>query len=285
MNYVKLMRPKHYIKNLLMFIPLVFSGGGLYFNNLWITIIGFIIFSFTSSVVYIINDIYDREKDKNHPTKKYRPIASGKIKVKNAVIFLCMLLVIIGALIFFAKINIKSIVLLITYLIINLIYSFKGKHIPLLDVVLLVSGFLIRVLFGGALLNIEVSNWLYLTIISISFYLGLGKRRNEININGTKSRKVLEKYNKDFLDKNMYMFLAMTIVFYSLWSTDPSIVNNNHNLMIWTVPLVIIIAMKYSMNIEGKSDGDPVEVILHDKYLIIMGLLYAITIFTIFYLV
>lgn len=171
------------------------------------------------------------------------------------------------------------------YFVLNLIYSFGAKNIPILDIVILVSGFFIRVLFGATLLNISVSNWLYLTVIAVSFYLGLGKRRNEIIKSGVKSRKVLEYYNKDFLDKNMYMCLAMTIVFYSLWTTDSAVVLKNNNLLIWTVPMIIVIAMKYSMNIEGNSDGDPVEVIMKDKVLIFLGLIYVISLFIILYLV
>lgn len=284
MNYIKLMRPKHYIKNFLVFLPLVFSGHFFDKNNILICLLGFACFSLLASSIYIINDIRDREKDRKHKTKCNRPIASGKISVKNAIIFDIFLITIISLICFFCKFNLLSVCLVILYFILNLIYSFGAKNIPILDVVILVSGFFIRVLFGATILNITVSNWLYLTVIAISFYLGLGKRRNEIIKNGSKSRKVLEYYNKEFLDKNMYMCLTMTIVFYSLWTTDSTIVLKNNNLLIWTVPIIIVIAMKYSMNIEGNSDGDPVEVIIKDKSLLGLGFLYIISLFVILYL-
>lgn len=285
MNYIKLMRPKHYMKNFLVFLPLLFSGNFFDKSNIITCLLGFVCFSLLASTIYIINDIRDKDKDKKHKTKCNRPIASGKISVKNAIIFDILLIIIIAFVCMFGKFNLLSICLVILYFIINLIYSFGAKNVPILDIVILVSGFFIRVLFGATLLNITVSNWLYLTVIAISFYLGLGKRRNEIIKSGAKSRKVLEYYNKDFLDKNMYMCLTMAIVFYSLWTTDSAVVLKNNNLLIWTVPIVIIIAMKYSMNIEGNSDGDPVEVIMKDKILILLGLIYVISLFVILYLV
>jgi len=150
------------------------------------------------------------------------------------------------------------------------------KNVPIMDIAILVSGFLIRVIYGGVICNIEVSNWLYLTVMAISFYMGLGKRRNEIIKQGTESRKVLKFYNYEFLDKNMYMSLAITIVFYSLWCMDIGAVSNSLINIIWTVPLVLIICMKYSLDIEGDSLGDPVDVILSDKLLLGLALIYGL---------
>ena len=285
MSYIKLMRPKHYIKNFLVFLPLLFSGMFFDKNNILTCLLGFICFSLLASTIYIINDIKDKDKDKMHKTKCNRPIASGKVSVRNAIILDILLITIIALVCILGNFNALSIYLVLLYFILNLIYSFGAKNIPILDIIILVSGFFIRVLFGATLLNITVSNWLYLTVIAISFYLGLGKRRNEIIKSGVNYRKVLKYYNKDFLDKNMYMCLTMTIVFYSLWTTDSAVVLKNNNLLIWTVPLVIIIAMKYSMNIEGDSDGDPIEVIMKDKALICLGLIYVISLFVILYLI
>ncbi|HIS38625.1 MAG TPA: UbiA prenyltransferase family protein [Candidatus Onthousia faecavium] len=283
MEYIKLMRPKHYIKNFLIFLPLLFSGKLLSLSNILITLGGVICFSLVASSIYIINDIKDREKDRQHKTKCKRPIASGKISVRNALIFMFFLLIIVALLVIVLDFSLLSIGFLGLYFLLNLFYSLGLKDVPLVDIIILVSGFVIRVLFGASLLAITVSNWLYLTVIAISFYLGLGKRRNEIVKNGSKTRKVLKYYTKEFLDKNMYMFLTMTIIFYSLWTTDLSIVSKSNNLLIWTVPLVIIIAMKYSMDIEGESDGDPVEVIVHDKVIMALGLVYVLCLIMILY--
>lgn len=283
MNYLKLMRPKHYIKNFLIFLPLLFNGGLLNFSNILVTFGGFVCFSLIASSIYIINDIKDKDKDKKHKTKCHRPIASGKISVKNAIVFMIFLLVLVIALIIAIDFSLLSIFLLMLYFILNLAYSLGLKNVPLVDIIILVSGFVIRVLFGASLLSIEVSNWLCLTVIAASFYLGLGKRRNELLKSNGKTRSVLKYYTKEFLDKNMYMFLAMTIIFYSLWTTDSAIVIKNNNLLIWTVPLIIVIFMRYSMNIEGDSDGDPVEVVMHDKVMLVLSLLYALSLITILY--
>jgi hypothetical protein len=111
----------------------------------------------------------------------------------------------------------------------------------------------------------------------LSFYLGLGKRRNELIKSGDNStRKVLQFYNKDFLDKFMYMCLSTSIVFYSLWCVDASTIQNSGNKLVFTIPIAIALCMKYSLNIEGNSDGDPVSVILKDKVLLLLGAIFAI---------
>ena len=218
-KYLKLMRIKHYIKNLLIFLPLIFSQN-INSRNILLTILGFISFSFASSTIYIINDIKDKEKDQNHPTKKNRPIAAGTISVPNALILAILLLILtIAILIYLSAFNKFISIYIITYILINIMYSFGLKNIPLLDVFILALGFLIRVLYGGALINVEVSTWLFLTVLSISFYLGLGKRRNELMAQKNPeniTRNVLKYYNKEFLDKNMYMCLSMTIIFGSI---------------------------------------------------------------------
>ena len=285
-NYLKLMRVHHYLKNILIFLPLVFSQNLLNIDLLIKTIFGFFAFSILSSIVYVINDIQDVEKDRKHPTKCKRPIASGAVSVKEARI-LAIIIAIAGIILNYLACgtNINAWILSILYVGLNFAYSMGLKNCPIVDITILVSGFLFRVLYGSAITEIIVSNWLYLTIIAMSFYLGLGKRRNELNTQGSKSRKVLKYYNHEFLDKNMYMCLGLTIVFYSLWCVDSTTIEKypNNNL-VWTVPLVMIICMKYSLNVEGESDGDPVSVLLNDKILIGLTLLYVLIVLFIIYI-
>lgn len=281
-KYLKLIRVKHWIKNFLIFLPLIFSKN-INIANIILVILGFISFSLASSAIYIINDIKDKEKDSKHPTKKNRPIASGAISVNNALLVMVILLLMtIGILIYLSLDNYFISLYIIGYILLNIMYSMKLKNIPLLDVTILALGFLIRVLYGGALINVEVSSWLFLTVLSISFYLGLGKRRNELKVQEKvgNTRNVLKYYNKEFLDKNMYMCLCMTIIFYSLWCQDL-----NYEYIMWTVPLVILICMKYSLNIESNSSGDPVEVVFKDKVLIVLGLVYALSLIIILYVI
>ena len=284
-DYLKLMRVHHYIKNLLVFAALVCGGQLFHTKRLVSGIVAFITFCVVSSVVYIINDIRDVEKDRRHPTKCRRPIAAGKVSIKNAwglAMFLLMIAVICNCFIF----HLTSTVLLILYLVLNLAYSFGLKKVPIVDVAILVAGFLIRILYGALVTELTISNWLYLTVIALSFYLALGKRRNEMKqIGDGDTRQVLNAYTVNFLDKNMGMCLALANVFYALWSTDEKTITfYNNEYMIFTVPIVLLITMKYSLDIEGESDGDPVEVLLHDKVLLTMSVLYLSVMFLILYL-
>lgn len=275
-KYLKLMRVHHYMKNGLIFTPLIFSGSLFDIDLFTKSILGFVAFSLIASAIYIINDIQDVEQDRLHPTKCKRPLAANLISLTNAK-FLAISLVMIGFIInvYAANDALFAWLAIISYLILNLAYSNGLKNLPIIDVAILVSGFVFRVIYGAGITGIEISNWLYLTVIAMSFYLGLGKRRNELIKQKNVSRKVLKYYNQGFLDKNMYMSLALTIAFYSLWTVDPvTIARLSNDYLVWTVPLVILICMKYSLNIEGDSDGDPVEVIIKDKVLMGMGALF-----------
>ena len=271
-KYLKLLRVKHYMKNALVLAPLVFNQSLLNLPKLIPALLGFLAFCFLSSAVYIFNDICDLEKDRNHPTKRNRPIANGDISVRSATgtAVICLVLAILFQLLTKAP---AGFIWLALYLVLNIAYSKGLKDQPVIDIAILSSGFVLRVIYGAAITGIEISGWLYLTIIAGSFYLGLGKRRNEISKSGetgAETRAVLKHYTYQFLDKNMYVFLALTEAFYALWA-----IGMENKYMLWTVPVVMLIFLKYSLDIEGDSDGDPVEVITHDLPLIFLILVYA----------
>ena len=269
-KYLYLMRVHHYIKNILIFMPLIFSGNLTDRRKFTATLLGMIAFA-----VYIINDIRDAEKDRMHPTKKNRPIASGAVTPFHAVVLMVFILIAAVVLLVVSDATAGSYTLVILYLFINVAYSMGLKDVPLLDVTILASGFLLRVLFGAVLTGTEVSEWLYLTVLSGAFYFSLGKRRNELQKKKDgDTRKVLKYYTRDFLDKNMYMCLALLNTFYALWCKD--ITNAGMEYAMWTVPIVILICMKYSLTVEGNSEGDPVEVLLHDRVLMALCVVYGI---------
>ena len=278
-NYLKLLRVKHYVKNLLIFAAIMFSGQMADLNKLKDCIIGFVVFSLISSIVYIINDIKDKKKDALHPKKCKRPIASGAISVKAAIItaVICFILAVVGFIYIF---NTTALLILSAYVLVNILYSFGLKNVPLLDVSILVSGFLLRVLLGAVISDIEISNWLYLTVIAFSFFMAFGKRRNEYKTIGSdETRNVLSKYNASFLDKSMYMCLTMANTFYALWA-----MSHSNNLIFITVPVVLIITLKYCLDIENEtSDGDPTEVLFSDKSLLFLGALYAFVLVYVLY--
>lgn len=293
MIYLKLLRVKHYLKNILILIPFIFGHKLFSLQDYPVLLSGFILFCLVCSIVYIINDIKDIESDKKHPVKCKRPLASGRITIKKAYIILALLTVIAICIFIYmyAYLDNNRVIIsgaiLSLYLILNIWYScFGGKEIPIVDIIILVMGFLLRVVFGAVLTNVRISGWLYLVVITLSFYLALGKRRNElIRHHNENTRGVLKFYNMAFLDKNMYACQTLAIAFYALWTVDVQAMEEAANgaLAIWTVPLVIVIAMKYSLNIEGESEGDPIEVILGDKLLVGMGAFYSIIMYFIIY--
>ena len=271
------MRIKHWLKNGLIFLPLLCSSNFFEVSTLSKTIVAFFSFSFAASAVYIINDLRDADKDSLHNIKKHRPIASGRIKPFKAKI-LVFLMCICSLILHFiaAGFELSSLTYLLLYLSLNCGYSFGLKNYAIVDVVILAIGFVLRMLYGGAICDIELSKWIYLVVICFSFFLALGKRRNELIQNGVETRKSLQYYSYEFLDRNMYMYLGLTIVFYSLWTMD----NHELNTLFWTIPILLLICMRYSMDVENsQSPGDPVEVILADQILIVLVCLFIILFF------
>ena len=273
---LSLMRVKHYVKNLIIFLAPLLTHQ-LFIKHAFLrTLAGFMIFSFTASIVYIINDIKDAESDRRHPLKCKRPIASGKISSRSAVIIAGLLLAFILCL--WATVNFESnyIVLPCIYMIANFLYSAYLKNIPLLDVLILVFCYTARLWYGAVLNNAEVSNWMFLTMMSASFFMGFGKRRNELQQYGDSSRKSLRGYTVNFLDKAMQLSMTSSIVFYSLMCSDmnTSVASSGVNLL-WTTPFITVICLRYLMLVENNScDGDPVSVILGDKILALLCSVY-----------
>ncbi len=281
MVYLKLLRVKHYMKNLLIFFPLIFSLN-LFQSSLWgYSVIGFVFFSLLTSVVYMINDIKDKEDDSKHPTKKNRPIASGKVSIQTAR-FISLFLFLISMASLFALFSLQGnigIVLFPTlYLINNFIYTYKIKQIPILDVLSIAVGFLFRVLFGSALIDVYVSPFLYLTILTLAFYMGYGKRRGEYHL--PHKRKVLNHYPLAFLEKSMTMCVTLAIVFYVMWGLRLS---DDYWVLMITTPLILLILMRYNFVIEGDSDGDPVEVMVKDKFLFTSIIFYGVSLIILLY--
>lgn len=221
----------------------------------------------------------DADKDALHPIKKTRPIASGEISKKAAGI-LAVILASASLITSLYCFGIYKTLYVLVYFILNLAYSLQLKKIALLDICILVSGFIIRTFYGGAIASIDVSNWLYLTILSVSFFFAPGKRCNEIKNHGVSTRDVLSYYTQEFLDKNIYVCIGMTNCFYSLWA-----MSQNNNLMIISIPIVFVLLMRYSLIIEGgvNSEGDPTEILLKDKTILLLDAIYVMLMFPALY--
>lgn len=274
---------KHYIKNILVFFPMFF-GGSFFDASFWIVAaLGFFSFCFVSSSIYIINDISDVEKDRVHPEKKKRPIASGEVSVRLAAFISAMCMALSAALFCIMAARSKgspviALCLLLIYCVMNIAYSRGLKNIPIMDVVILALGYVIRVYYGGLITGIEISDWLFLVITAGALYMGFGKRRGEL-LRGYDTRDVLKSYTMGFLNASVTLMMGLTIVFYALWAKDLS---DKH--MIFSVPLFIIIMLRYGMVSDKKADGDPVEVILGDLPLIGLLVVYGLATSLIIYM-
>lgn len=286
-KYLRLFRIHHYLKNFLIFLPIIFSGNLFDLQRFGICVLGFVVFNLVASSIYVINDIRDVEADRRHPVKKFRPLARGEIKKSEAIFSVALLLFLslLFSLMMMPWVDriLYMFISLYGYLVINIMYSLSLKNVPILDILLLASGFVIRVLYGGFISNIRVSNWLFLTIFSLALFMIFGKRRNEIEFNKKNVRNVLKYYNKDFLDKNMYMFLATSLVFYALWCFNGGLYIDDNNL-IWSIPLMYFIVIRYSLDVERKESlGDPVDILINDKILIGGVLIYGLVMVLLLY--
>jgi 4-hydroxybenzoate polyprenyltransferase len=283
---LKEMRLHQWIKNIFVLIPLVFDRQLFSIEPLSRTIIGFFLFCFVSSSVYLINDIMDVEADQKHPKKKSRPIASGSLPIPIAIITAIILVSIsvIGG--FF--LSRSFLLILLIYFLINLAYSLKLKHIPLLDVLIIATGFVLRVAAGVSIIQVErFSPWLYVVTTVLALFFGLGKRRGElatIQQNNNEQRKVLDGYTIPLLDQLITIISATTLISYSLYTFSAPNLPDNHVMML-TIPFAIYGIFRYLYLIQVKNEGGaPDELVLSDRPLQVTFLFFAVSVVIIFYL-
>jgi 4-hydroxybenzoate polyprenyltransferase len=307
---IKSLRPTQWIKNVALYAPLVFSGffffdpvdGPPYFHTVTIA---FALFSVLTSSLYIINDIADVESDRKHPVKKKRPIAAGELPIP-----LALFSAIIGIfLVFFFSLSFTPFfrVLIILYVTLQLIYSFKVKHVPILDVMSIAAGFIIRVYAGAMIVDLHMSVWFLLTVISASLFLAVGKRQSEKTLMSKHpqlTRRTLSKYSERLLDLYTGMFANATWLTYALYTFQTSTSNaapaterfpqiyvilprtlQSQKLLMLTVPLVIFGVMRYLALIYEENIGEsPDKVLLNDKTLLATVFSLVLLIMAIIYL-
>jgi 4-hydroxybenzoate polyprenyltransferase len=283
---IKTMRPRQWTKNVFIFAALVFDKQLLSPDSFLRTLAGFALFCLISSSVYIFNDLADVEADRKHPEKKNRPIASGKLPINAAWIAGIALVIFTFALSWLLSTNFLVVVVL--YFLINMAYSKWLKHIPILDVLIIASGFVLRVHAGVTLIDVErFSPWLYVVMTLLSLFLGFGKRRAELALlaHGAGShRKVLDGYTLPLLDQYIMIVSGTTIVAYSLYTFSAPNVPDNHSMML-TIPFVVYAIFRYLYLIEVKhAGGAPEEILLSDRPFQIAMILWGAAVLAIFYL-
>ncbi|MBL0332984.1 MAG: decaprenyl-phosphate phosphoribosyltransferase [Chlorobiota bacterium] len=281
----KLIRPTHWIKNAFVFAALVYSKELSQSNLIFQSVLTFITFCFVSSSIYILNDIRDKDSDSLHPVKKTRPIASGRISIKNALFLLSILLTIATLILYFIPFN--AVVFILIYAGINTAYSFGLKNVVLLDIFIIAGGFMLRMLAGAAAISVEVSSWLIICTLFISLFLAIMKRRGELrkSYKGNETRKVLKDYSEELIRIVLSTSVAGSIMSYTLYTVSEHTIEYFHsNKMILTVPIVMYGIFRY-IYIDEKlqNSEDTVNAILQDKGLLICGLVWIISTLVIIY--
>lgn len=280
--FFKMVRPHQYIKNLLVFFPLFFAKKITDLTLLQSAVLAFISFCFAASTIYIFNDIRDIEKDKVHPKKKLRPIASGAVSIKAAVITDIIFLVTALSAAFFTSLRTGIIILI--YLFINLFYSLGMKNIAILDIFAVSTGFLLRLLSGteyGAVAGILPSHWIIIMTFLLSLFLAVAKRRDDLVLaeSGLDVRKSISGYSLEFINGVMSIMSAVIIVSYLLYTLDPAVQLYYGSKNIYATAFFVLLGLLRYMQITfvEKKSGSPTDIVYKDKFLQITLLAWGVS--------
>jgi decaprenyl-phosphate phosphoribosyltransferase len=287
-DIIKLLRVKQYVKNLFIFLPTFF---GLHFFDLGALskdLIAFVSFCFIASSIYVLNDILDVESDKKHPTKKNRPIASGRISVKKAIIIMIILLI-LGLCIALLLNNLSVLIFIGIYLVINILYVFWIKHIGIIDIFAIASGYVIRVLIGGAAGGIQINPWIIIMTFLLALFLGFAKRRDDVLImqnTGKVMRKSINGYNLQFIDSALFITSAITIVAYLMYTISPETIARYGTGDIYVTTLFVLLGiLRYlQITVAMEKSGSPTEMLYKDRILQFSIIAWIISFLIIIYL-
>ncbi|MHC3924513.1 decaprenyl-phosphate phosphoribosyltransferase [Alcaligenes nematophilus] len=259
-----LIRPKQWVKNLFVFSPLVFSGFMFDWEFFLNSLLAFLFFCFAASSVYIVNDLGDIEKDRLHPKKKFRPIASGKVSVLQSLFLLAgCYLVTFSSFLF----NYKVALVLVAYVIVNFFYTKILKNIPVVDIFIVALGFVFRVYAGALAIQVPVSNWMLITVLALSLYLAAVKREQELKNSGHVARISLKNYSSSLVKKYVETSATCAIVFYSMF-----VLESKPNLVL-TIPLILFGIFRYWYIVENSDVGEsPTDAVIQDKPILIIVL-------------
>lgn len=305
-------RPRQWIKNLSIYAALFFSGFLFYKpvedTSYFLTVsFAFIIFCFLTSSIYIINDIIDRDADRHHPFKKKRPIAAGTLPIPTAIFGAGVFIIVVVFLSMWLSLFFKLLVLF--YLVLQIVYAKYLKHIPIMDVVSIATGFLIRVYAGAVVVNLHMNVWFLLTVISASLFLAVGKRQSERTLLSGKdgvlmenTRKILKRYSQRLLDQYTSMFATATWLTYALYTFQnqsaapknefldfytflPKTLHSQKLLML-SLPFVIFGVMRYLQLVYEKNEGEsPERILLSDRPLLMTVFSFAFVVFIVMYII
>ena len=286
MKYLQLIRVHQWIKNLFIFLPVFFGGVITDLVMLSHVLAGFLAFSMTASVIYIINDYLDIEQDKIHPTKSKRPLAAGTVKTSHAFLIASVLFV-AGLAIGYTQ-NISFLYIQLIYFTMNLLYSKYLKKIPLVDICIIAIGFLLRVFAGSALSGIILSKWLVVMTFLLALFLALAKRRDDVLLSQNQQlevRKAIKGYNLEFINAAMVMMASVIIVAYLMYSFSPEVNKRLHHDMAYLPVFWLIIGLLryFQLTFVEQQSADPTKILLKDKMTLGVVLCWLMTNFILIY--
>lgn len=284
-KYLKLLRVEQWVKNLFVFLPLFFSGKFIDSNLFLQSVYAFFVFSLISSSIYIINDYSDIESDRKHPEKKNRPLASGAISKPSAIVIFILLLLLVGLLFVFGEyyfnINIwKFAVIISLYFVMNLFYTFRLKHVAIIDVCIIAIGFVLRIMAGGYATGIPISQWAIILTFILALVLALGKRRGELinaQISG-RTRRALDGYNVQFADIALSISVTIGIISYLMYTVQPEVQEKFGRKIFYTFIFVVFAFLRYLQQtlVYNKTES-PTKIVYKDRYIQITIILWMLS--------
>jgi len=285
---LKTMRPKKWVKNVFVFAALVFAFKLTDLRLVGITFAAFAVFCLVSSAVYVMNDLGDRKQDALHPRKKYRPLASGALSPSIA--FTGIVVILAVSIPFAFLINWQFGLISVVYFLTQIAYTFFLKHVVIVDVMIVASGFVIRALAGALAIQVPISPWLLVCMTLLALFQALCKRRHELILlseGAASHRKILDEYSPAFLDQMVSVVTASTVMAYALYTFTadnlPKAVRDNHAMML-TIPFVIYAIFRYLYLVYQKDEGGtPEELLMRDRPLLASIVLWGITAVVILY--
>jgi 4-hydroxybenzoate polyprenyltransferase len=268
-NFWLSMRPRQWVKNVFIFAPMIFSLHMFQPGYIWRSILAFLLFSLVTGTIYVINDILDRKQDRLHPTKKDRPIASGRLGIRAALWLTAVLSC--GALLTIARFNRDFFLITLFYAGLNVLYSIYLKRVVIIDIMVIAVGFVLRVMIGGAVNHIVLYPWILISTFLLAIFLALIKRRQELlklqGVPGEKpARATLQNYNLGLLDQMISIATATTLISYIMYTLSPDVQQKFHSgKLFYTVPFVIFGIYRYLFLAYAKGEGEsPSDVIYSD---------------------
>lgn len=286
MAYLELLRPKHWAKNLFLFIPVFLSGQLFNTDKILHLVAGFFAVSLIASSVYILNDYKDIESDKLHPEKSKRPLAAGTAKVLQAFLLLGLCLAIGFGIA--ATLDIKFMALLIVYFAMNIAYSFGLKNIAIVDIMIIAIGFSLRIKMGGVIAKLPITEWLNIMVFLLAIFMAIAKRTDDLhlkNTSGIQTRKSISGYSLELLNVYLAIVSAIIIITYMLYTLSPVIINRFKSYRLYYTSLFVIAGLFRYLQIVYimKDSGSPTKILYKDRFIQIVILLWIISFYIIIY--